>query len=335
MYILAIETSCDETAVAIYHKVDGLLVHKIYSQIKMHQKYAGVVPELASRDHVRVLLPLVKETLKEIDINLKYLSAIGYTLGPGLIGALMVGAMFAKTLAMSLSIPSLGIHHIEGHLLAPMLDDKPPSFPHVALIVSGGHTMLAKITGLGSYEIIGEGIDDAAGEAFDKTGKLLGLPYPGGPAISKLAESGEKGRFKFPRPLTGQPGLNFSFSGLKTYTANTCMKHPDDLQTKADIALAFEDAVIDTLIIKCKRALKETGYKTIVISGGVSANKSLRKTFDEYGKKHNIDIYYPKLEFCTDNAAMIAYAAFYRLEQGQKDLTLELSPKPRWPLEEL
>ena len=281
MKILGIETSCDETGVAIFDEEKGLIANQLYSQIEMHADYGGVVPELASRDHIRKTLPLIDAALKEASLTAKDIDGIAYTAGPGLVGALLVGATIARSLAYAWQVPALGVHHMEGHLLAPMLEDNPPPFPFVALLISGGHTQLVKVDGVGQYELLGESIDDAAGEAFDKTGKLLGLDYPAGVAVSKLAEQGTPNRFIFPRPMTDRPGLDFSFSGLKTFAANTINANLNaegklDEQTRCDIAHAFQQAVVDTIIIKCKRALQQTGYKRLVMAGGVSANKQLR-----------------------------------------------------------
>ncbi|MDN6071752.1 MAG: tRNA (adenosine(37)-N6)-threonylcarbamoyltransferase complex transferase subunit TsaD, partial [Enterobacterales bacterium] len=276
MRILGIETSCDETGIAIYDDEQGILANQLYSQIKLHADYGGVVPELASRDHVRKTIPLIQAALKEANLTAKDLDGVAYTAGPGLVGALLVGATVGRALAFAWDLPAVPVHHMEGHLLAPMLEDNPPEFPFVALLVSGGHTQLISVTGMGQYELLGESIDDAAGEAFDKTAKLLGLDYPGGPMLSKMAQQGEEGRFIFPRPMTDRPGLDFSFSGLKTFAANTIRNNESDDQTRADIARAFEDAVVDTLAIKCKRALGQTGFKRLVMAGGVSANRTLR-----------------------------------------------------------
>lgn len=341
--VLGIETSCDETAVAIYNKQQGILSHCIYSQIDLHNKYGGVVPELASRDHIRKLLPLIDTCLKEANLTKNQLDGIAYTKGPGLIGALLVGAMLAKTLAYSLDIPSLGVHHMEGHMLAPLLEDKTPKFPFIALLVSGGHTLLVKVTTLGDYQILGESIDDAAGEAFDKTAKILGLGYPGGAALAKLAESGNDTYYSFPRPMLNKPNLNFSFSGLKTSVLHTWQKSNQDTQTKAHIAASFQSAVVDTLYYKCKQALELNDINQLVIAGGVSANKKLRSKLELLMQSLNGELYLPRPEYCTDNGAMIAYVGFLRLSHGQKDAELDLNNidnqfslvKPRWPLTEL
>ena len=276
MRVLGIETSCDETGIAIYDDKAGLLANQLYSQIKLHADYGGVVPELASRDHIRKTVPLIQAALKEANLTAKDIDAVAYTAGPGLVGALLVGATIGRSLAFAWDVPAIPVHHMEGHLLAPMLEEKTPDFPFVALLVSGGHTQLISVTGIGEYTLLGESIDDAAGEAFDKTAKLLGLDYPGGPVLSKMAQQGVEGRFVFPRPMTDRPGLDFSFSGLKTFAANTIRQNDDSEQTRADIARAFEDAVVDTLAIKCRRALEQTGFKRLVMAGGVSANRTLR-----------------------------------------------------------
>jgi len=333
MNILGIETSCDETGVAIYNPEKGLICHQLYSQVTMHSEYGGVVPELASRDHIRKLIPLVKQTLAESRLNTSDISGIAYTAGPGLMGALLVGATTARSLAWAWQVPAIAVHHMEGHLLAPMLEENPPAFPFVALLVSGGHTLLIQVDGIGQYTHLGESLDDAAGEAFDKTAKILGLGYPGGPKVSLLAETGTD-RFKFPRPMTDRPGLNFSFSGLKTFTMNTFNATKKTEQDKADVAYAFQKATAETLSIKCKRALLQTGLKTLVIAGGVSANKQIRAELLKMTKKQNAELFFPRLEFCTDNGAMIAYAGCQRLLAGQQE-TLEIFAKPRWPINTL
>ncbi|MGL5993733.1 MAG: tRNA (adenosine(37)-N6)-threonylcarbamoyltransferase complex transferase subunit TsaD, partial [Aeromonas sobria] len=276
MRVLGIETSCDETGIAIFDDQKGILSHQLYSQVKLHADYGGVVPELASRDHVRKTIPLIQAALQEAGLGKDDIDGIAYTAGPGLVGAILVGATIGRSLAMAWDKPAIAVHHMEGHLLAPMLEERAPAFPFVALLVSGGHSMLVRVDGIGSYQLLGESIDDAAGEAFDKTAKLMGLDYPGGPLLSRLAEKGTTGRFKFPRPMTDRPGLDMSFSGLKTFAANTIAANGDDEQTRADIARAFEDAVVDTLAIKCRRALQETGLKRLVVAGGVRANRHLR-----------------------------------------------------------
>ena len=336
MKILGIETSCDETGVAIYDDKQGLIANQLYSQIKLHADYGGVVPELASRDHIRKTVPLIQAALKQANLTASDIDGVAYTAGPGLIGALMVGASVGRSLAYAWGVPAVAVHHMEGHLLAPMLEDNPPAFPFVALLVSGGHTQLIKVTGIGEYALLGESIDDAAGEAFDKAAKLLGLDYPGGAKLSKLAEQGNTSRFHFPRPMTDRPGLDFSFSGLKTAAANTINLQKQDLdeQTKADIARAFEDALVDTLLIKSRRALDQTGFNRLVIAGGVSANKTLRSKLAQLMAERKGQVYYPRMEFCTDNGAMIAYAGMIHLKASQfADLAIEV--KPRWPLSEL
>ncbi|MFB6326614.1 tRNA (adenosine(37)-N6)-threonylcarbamoyltransferase complex transferase subunit TsaD [Pantoea deleyi] len=334
MRILGIETSCDETGIAIYDDEAGLLANQLYSQVKLHADYGGVVPELASRDHVRKTVPLIQAALKEANLTPQQIDAVAYTAGPGLVGALLVGATIGRALAFAWKVPAVPVHHMEGHLLAPMLEENPPEFPFVALLVSGGHTQLIGVTGVGEYELLGESIDDAAGEAFDKTAKLLGLDYPGGPMLSKMAQQGTAGRFTFPRPMTDRPGLDFSFSGLKTFAANTIRANPDDEQTRADIARAFEDAVVDTLSIKCKRALDQTGFKRLVIAGGVSANRTLREQMAVMMQKRGGEVFYARPAFCTDNGAMIAYAGMVRLKGGTRG-ELSVSVRPRWPLAEL
>lgn len=334
MRVLGIETSCDETGIAIYDTQAGLVANQLYSQIKLHADYGGVVPELASRDHVRKTVPLIQAALREADLNAGDIDGVAYTSGPGLVGALLVGATVGRALAFAWNVPAVAVHHMEGHLLAPMLEDNPPEFPFVALLVSGGHTQLISVTGIGEYRLLGESIDDAAGEAFDKTAKLLGLDYPGGPMLSKMAQAGNAARFTFPRPMTDRPGLDFSFSGLKTFAANTIRNSGGDEQTRADIARAFEDAVVDTLAIKCRRALDETGFKRLVMAGGVSANRTLRQRLGEMMTKRGGTVFYARPEFCTDNGAMIAYAGAIRLQQGEtRDLGVTV--RPRWPLAEL
>ena len=342
--VLGVETSCDETGVAIFDpsrlETDrGLLGHTLYSQIKMHADYGGVVPELASRDHVRKLLPLIRETLSRAGMTTRDLGGVAYTAGPGLVGALLVGAACARALAWSLDVPAIGVHHMEGHLLAPLLEADPPEPPFVALLVSGGHSMLIEVAGIGRYRLLGDTLDDAAGEAFDKTAKLMGLAYPGGPALAKLAESGTPGRFKFSRPMTDRPGLDFSFSGLKTqvllaWKAQTSGEIAATDQTKADIARGFEDAIVDTLVIKCRRALAATGSKRLVIAGGVGANKQLRAQLAAAAQRDGFRVYFPRLEFCTDNGAMIALAGALRLQAGLHD-DAAIRVAPRWDLESL
>ncbi|MEH6466778.1 MAG: tRNA (adenosine(37)-N6)-threonylcarbamoyltransferase complex transferase subunit TsaD [Porticoccus sp.] len=339
MRVLGIETSCDETGVAVYDSEQGLLAHTLYSQAEVHAEYGGVVPELASRDHVRKLLPLIREVLDDANTTSADIQGIAFTAGPGLIGALMVGASMGRSLAYAWQVPAVGVHHMEGHLLAPMLEENPPEFPFVALLVSGGHTQLVEVKGIGQYQILGESLDDAAGEAFDKAAKMLDLDYPGGPEIARLATQGDTSRFKFPRPMTDRPGLDFSFSGLKTYTLNTIAKHrgddvlPDD-QTMADIACAFQEAVVDTLAIKCRRALEQTGLRTLIVAGGVSANARLREKLSKSLAKVNGEVFYARHEFCTDNGAMIAYAGCQRLLAGQHE-ALAIRAIPRWPMDTL
>lgn len=334
MRVLGIETSCDETGIAIFDDQHGILAHQLYSQIKLHADYGGVVPELASRDHIRKTLPLIEAAMQQAGCRSEDLDGIAYTAGPGLVGALLVGATIARSLAMAWNKPAIPVHHMEGHLLAPMLEERVPEFPFIALLVSGGHTLLVRVDGIGHYQILGESVDDAAGEAFDKTAKLLGLDYPGGSALSKLAEQGTAGRFVFPRPMTDRPGLDFSFSGLKTFAANTIRSQGSDDQTRADIAHAFQTAVVDTLAIKCKRALQATGLKRLVIAGGVSANKELRRQLAELMHKLGGEVFYPRPEFCTDNGAMIAFAGMQRLKAGHTT-GLEIVVQPRWNLEAL
>lgn len=338
MLVLGLETSCDETGVALYDSERGLLADALFSQIDLHRAYGGVVPELASRDHVKRMLPLIREVLAQAHCVATDIDAIAYTAGPGLVGALLVGASCAQALAFAWGIPALGVHHMEGHLLAPMLEENPPEFPFVALLVSGGHTQLVRVDGIGLYQLLGETLDDAAGEAFDKTAKMMGLNYPGGPEIAHLASQGVAGRFVFPRPMTDRPGLAFSFSGLKTSALNTwhqCQRAGDDgEQTRCDISLAFQHAVVETLTIKCKRALKQTGLKRLVIAGGVSANKALRLSLEKMlGELHG-SVFYARPEFCTDNGAMIAFAGCQRLQAGQKE-DLSISVRARWPMEQL
>ena len=339
MKVLGIETSCDETGVAIYDSEVGLLADCLYSQVEIHAKYGGVIPELASRDHIRKTLPLIEEVIEKAGIDASEIEGVAYTAGPGLVGALLVGAAIGRTLGMAWDVPTIGVHHMEGHLLAPMLEPEPPEFPFVALLVSGGHTQLVKVGGIGRYELLGESLDDAAGEAFDKVGKMLGLPYPGGPHVAKLAQSGDPARFNFPRPMINRPGLDFSFSGLKTYVRNTITRLRDESgelveQDAADIARAFEEAVVNTLSIKCRRALEETGYKKLIIAGGVSANLRLREVLEEAMAKVDGRLFYAQLKYCTDNGAMIAYAGCQRLLAGERD-DLEIRAQPRWSLESL
>lgn len=334
MRVLGIETSCDETGIAIYDDQQGLLSEALYSQIALHAEYGGVVPELASRDHVRRIIPLITEVMQQADCQPDDIDGIAYTSGPGLMGALMVGAAVGRSLAWTWKCPSIGVHHMEGHLLAPMLEENTPDFPFLALLVSGGHTLLVDVSGIGRYKIIGESLDDAVGEAFDKTAKMLGLGYPGGPVIAQLALQGDSSRYKFPRPMVNRPGLDMSFSGLKTFVLNTWTASDKTAQTKADIACAFQEAVVDTLAIKCKRALKETGHRRLVIAGGVSANQHLRERLNELAQKNRARVFYPKQQFCTDNGAMIAYTGLQRLRAGEQDGE-GFATTPRWPLGEL
>ncbi len=338
MLVLGIETSCDETGVALYDSERGLLSHALFSQVDVHADYGGVVPELASRDHVRKLLPLCDEVLTAAGKQRSDLDGIAYTAGPGLVGALMVGGSVAHALGFALGIPVLGVHHMEGHLLAPMLEDSPPAFPFVALLVSGGHTQLVQVEGIGQYRLLGESVDDAAGEAFDKAAKMLGLDYPGGPRVAALAQQGRDRVYRFPRPMTDRPGLEFSFSGLKTYTLNTIAAAEQDGvlddQVRADIARAFESAVVDTLVIKCRRALEQTGCKRLVMAGGVSANRRLRESLEAKVGQVGGSVYYARPEFCTDNGAMIAYAGCQRLLAGQRDGE-RIVAVPRWPMDTL
>ena len=338
MKVLGIETSCDETGIAIYDDQQGLLGHALHSQVALHAEYGGVVPELASRDHIRYLLPLADEAFRQAGIGKRDIDGVAYTAGPGLIGALMVGASAGRAMAMALGVPAIGVHHMEGHLLAPMLEDPAPAFPFVALLVSGGHTLLAEVRGIGEYTILGETLDDAAGEAFDKTAKMLGLGYPGGPRLAKLAEQGEAGAYRFPRPMIDRPGLQFSFSGLKTFTLNTWQdeseKDGDQAQIKANIARAFEEAVVDTLTIKCRRAVRDTGIKRLVIAGGVGANRRLRATLKAMMAAEGGEVFYPRVEFCTDNGAMIAHLGCLRLQAGRSE-PLIINARARWPMDEL
>jgi N6-L-threonylcarbamoyladenine synthase len=334
MIILGIETSCDETGVALYDSGRGLLAHALYSQVQLHARYGGVVPELASRDHVRKLLPLIRQVIDKAGISDEDIGGVAYTAGPGLVGALLVGATAGRSLAWAWGVPAVAVHHMEGHLLAPMLEPDPPVFPFLALLVSGGHTLLVEVKGVGQYRVLGDSVDDAVGEAFDKTATVLGLPYPGGPALAQLALEGDPGRFRFPRPMTNRPGLDFSFSGLKTFALNTWRGSEHTEQDRADIARAFEDAVVDTMTIKCRRALQATGLQTLVIAGGVGANTRLREALGELLRSKGGRACYPRPEFCTDNGAMIAYAGWCRLQAGQAE-SLSIKATPRWSLEEL
>ena len=338
MIVLGIESSCDETGLALFDSEKGLLAHTLHSQIEIHAEYGGVVPELASRDHIRYLTPLLEQVLSQACLDKSAIDGVAYTAGPGLIGALMSGASYGRALAWALSVPAVEVHHMEGHLLAPMLEQNPPEFPFVALLVSGGHTLLAYVKGIGQYELLGQSLDDAAGEAFDKTAKLLGLGYPGGPALAVLAEKGLPGVYRFPRPMIDRPGLDFSFSGLKTFALNTMQSAAQDgriaQQVKADICLAFEEAVADTLKIKCRRALQQQNCKTLVIAGGVGANKRLRRVLAEMAESMGGQLYFPRTEFCTDNGAMIAQAGCFRLVAGETQ-ALEIDARARWSMQEL
>lgn len=335
MRILAIESSCDESAAAVFDGDRGLLAHEVFSQIDLHQIYGGVVPELASRDHVQRLLPMVDRVIARSGESAQTIEGVAYTAGPGLIGALLTGSALARALAHAWSVPSLGVHHLEGHLLAPLLEPDPPPYPHVALLVSGGHTMLIECAGVGRYTVLGETRDDAAGEAFDKSAKLLGLPYPGGPHLARLAERGRQSRYVFPRPMLDRPGLEFSFSGLKTAVLHAVRARPDaSEQDRADIALALQDAVVDTLVAKSLRAVASTGLDVLVVSGGVSANRCLRSRLDAAAAKQGVRVYYPRLEFCTDNAAMIAVAGHARLSAGEHD-SVGIRARAQWPLDSL
>ena len=334
MRVLGLETSCDDTGVAIYDAEAGLLGHKLYTQTRLHAQYGGVVPELASRDHIRKLLPLIHELMTDCRCTRHDIQGLAYTTGPGLAGALLVGASVGRSLAWAWEVPAIGIHHMEGHLLAPMLEAEAPTFPFLALLVSGGHTLLADVQAVGVYKILGESLDDAVGEAFDKTAKLLGLGYPGGPALARAAAQGKRGRFHFPRPMTDRPGLDFSFSGLKTAALMATQQQALDATTVADIAWAFQDAAVDTLAIKTERALAHTGYTRLVVAGGVGANQCLRQRLAQMTIARGARVYYPRPEFCTDNGAMIAYAGYRRLRAGQHE-GLAFGARPRWSLAEL
>ena len=338
MRVLGLESSCDETGVAIYDSERGLLADALYSQIALHAEFGGVVPELASRDHVRKLLPLVRQVLDSASLRGSDIDAVAFTAGPGLAGALMVGACAGRAMAYAWGVPALAVHHMEGHLLAPMLEEEAPVFPFIALLVSGGHTQLVRVDGIGQYRLLGESLDDAAGEAFDKAAKMLGLPYPGGPQLAKAAAQGDVTRFRFPRPMVNRPGLDFSFSGLKTYTLNTVAQCSEGGELcerdRNDIAAAFQEAVVDTLTIKCLRALKQEDLRSLVIAGGVSANTALRERLEGRLATIGARVYYPRPAYCTDNGAMIAYAGCCRLLAGQSE-TLAVHVKPRWPMNEL
>ena len=338
MKVLGIESSCDETGVAVYDPriggAAGLRAHAVYSQIALHAEYGGVVPELASRDHVRKLLPLIRQTLAEAGLGMGDIDGVAYTAGPGLVGALLVGAGVARSLAWALDVPAIGVHHMEGHLLAPLIEDDAPKPPFVALLVSGGHTQLVAVEAIGQYRLLGETLDDAAGEAFDKTAKMMGLPYPGGPQLAKLAESGTPGVFKFSRPMTDRPGLDFSFSGLKTQVLLAWKASDQSEQTRADIARGFEDAVVDTLAIKCTRALDAAGCSTLIVAGGVGANKRLRAKLTDMCERRGGRACFPRPALCTDNGAMIAFAGALRLAAGQHD-DATIRAVPRWDMAEL
>lgn len=332
LLVLGLETSCDETGVALFHGRQGLLAHRLFSQIDIHADYGGVVPELASRDHVRKLVPLIRDTLSAGQTSLEQLGAIAYTAGPGLMGSLMAGASVAQGLAFALELPAIAVHHMEGHLLAPLLEPDPPGFPFLALLVSGGHTQLVDVAKYGCYRILGESLDDAAGEAFDKTAKMLGLGYPGGPRLAALAKRGDPGRFRFPRPMTDRPGFDFSFSGLKTHAQVTLAASPKDDASREDLAAGFEQAVADTLAIKCLRALKATRRTQLVVAGGVSANQRLRSQLDRSCRAEGVRVFYPRLDFCGDNGAMIALAGWLRAAKGDASSQRAIQVRPRWSL---
>lgn len=330
--VLGIESSCDDTGVALYDSERGLIAHALYSQTELHAQYGGVVPELASRDHVRKLLPLLNQLLNETSTTLQAIDAIAYTAGPGLAGALLVGASFAKSLAFALNKPAMAVHHMEGHLLAAMLSSKKPEFPFLVLLVSGGHTQLLAAHALGSYELLGDTLDDAVGEAFDKTAKMMGLPYPGGAVLAKLAETAIRKHLSFPRPMTDRPGLDFSFSGLKTFALNTFQAYQHEENIRAEIAYAFQTAVVETLLIKCRRALQQTGLKRLVVAGGVGANAALRTGLNNLLSQLNGEVFFPEPIFCTDNGAMIAFAGCQHILRGEKDVDFTIQVKPRWML---
>lgn len=334
MRVLGIESSCDETGLALYDTGAGLLAHTLFSQIDLHQAYGGVVPELASRDHVQRLLPLIRETLSAAGLGVRDIDGIAYTSGPGLVGALLVGAATARALAWSLDVPAIGVHHMEGHLLAPLLEPGAPQPPFVALLVSGGHTQLIEVTAIGAYRLLGDTLDDAAGEAFDKTAKMMGLPYPGGPHLARIAATGVAGKYRFARPMCDRPGLDFSFSGLKTQVLLAWRDSDQSEQTRADIARAFEDAVTETLAIKCQRAMLATGMRKLIVAGGVGANLRLRALLAQHAEREKFQVAFPRPEFCTDNGAMIAFAGAMRLQAGLQDVA-GIDVRPRWPLEEL
>lgn len=333
MRILGIETSCDETGLAVFDSDQGILANVLHSQTDLHRQYGGVVPELASRDHIRRIIPLIRTLMDQARLRAGDVDGVAYTSGPGLVGALLVGAAVGRSLAYAWNIPSVGVHHMEAHLLAPMLEPDTPGYPFLALLVSGGHTQIVRVDGPGKYCLLGESLDDAAGEAFDKTAKLLDLGYPGGPALSAMAESGDPARFKFPRPMLDRPGLDFSFSGLKTHAVHTIRESTMDDQTRADIARAFVDAVVDVLAVKCRRAMDETGISNLVAAGGVSANKQLRQRLGQMTAQAGGRVYFPRPEFCTDNGAMIAYAGYLHLQSGRSE-PLAFAAHPRWAIGE-
>ena len=334
MRVLGIESSCDDTGVAIYDSEQGLCGHLLHSQTSTHRPYGGVVPELAARDHITQVIPLIQQLMKNTGIQTSDIHGVAYTAGPGLVGALLVGACVGRSLGMAWSVPTVGVHHMEAHLLAPMLESPAPSFPFLALLVSGGHTLLVEVKGLGQYHLLGQSLDDAVGEAFDKTAKLLGLGYPGGPALAELAKQGDPKRFHLPRPMTDRPGLDFSFSGLKTAVVTLWREVGQDQEERASIARAFEEAVVETLMIKCRRALEQTGLQQWVVAGGVSANLRLRENLLELAAERNLQLFFPRHEFCTDNGAMVAYAGCQRLLRGEQN-GLEIQINPRWSLSEL
>jgi N6-L-threonylcarbamoyladenine synthase len=334
MLILAIETSCDESAVAVLDEQRGLLAHELWSQVDLHRAFGGVVPELASRDHLRRLLPLLRTALESAGTSAAEIEGVAYTAGPGLVGALLTGAALARALSFGWSVPAIGIHHLEGHLLAPMLEAPAPPFPHIALLVSGGHTMLIEVRGIGDYRVLGQTRDDAAGEAFDKSAKLLGLPYPGGPALAQLAARGQPGRYSFPRPMLDRPGFEFSFSGLKTAVMQAVRSAAPSDQMRADVAYAVQDAIVATLCAKALRALEFTGHHSLVVAGGVGANRELRARLAREAAAIGVQVYFPRLEFCTDNAAMIAVAGLHRLRAHEQTVG-GIEVRARWPLEQL
>jgi N6-L-threonylcarbamoyladenine synthase len=334
MRILAIETSCDESAVAVLDQQRGLLAHELWSQVDLHRAFGGVVPELASRDHLRRLLPLLRTALDSAGTSAAQIEGVAYTAGPGLVGALLTGAALARALSFGWKVPAIGIHHLEGHLLAPMLETPPPPFPHIALLVSGGHTMLIEVRGIGDYRVLGQTRDDAAGEAFDKSAKLLGLPYPGGPALAQLAAAGQPGRYSFPRPMLDRPGFEFSFSGLKTAVVQAVRAAAPSEQMRADVAYAVQDAIVATLCAKALRALQFTDHQSLVVAGGVGANRELRTRLAREAAAMGVQVYFPRLEFCTDNAAMIAVAGLHRLLAREQTLG-GIEVRARWPLEQL